>query len=242
MIKNQSFNWDEAYDLDVYLQKNYAAPRADDLEVLALYTTFWQKIAPQVKIAADVGTGPNITNLLVASQFCNTLVSYEFSKKFYAYLGETLAQDSVPPFWQPWLPHLQGLTRQPSSRKIWQNLQNACQLEQASIYTLPQNTFDAISSFYCAEGITEDLAEFNAGCRSLVGALKPGGHYFAAFVENSEKCEYPYFSPVCKVDQVKIRHTFEEISRVSACHKIEINPASFRPGYTGFVVIEGTKA
>jgi hypothetical protein len=84
---------------------------------------------------------------------------------------------AVDPVWAPWI----EFARERGVAIDVDRFRRVLRVTKASIFALPAGIYDSVTSFFCAEGITEDLTEFRCACTSLVTSLRPGGLLAAAF-------------------------------------------------------------
>jgi hypothetical protein len=198
---------------------------------------------------ADVGTGPNLYPPMLLAPYVKPASAggkmdlIEFSSANRKYLEQVLKSEH------------------PHSRKdgcwnkfekamhkecvLWKGaFQDTCkkaEIVTGSIFELPHEFYDAVSSYFVAESITDDMETCKKAIYRLVDAVKPGGFISMAFMLGSEGYTAGKNTsfPAVAVDVHDLRGIFMgkadmEVVRVPA-------KPGVRPGYTGIAVATGRK-
>ncbi len=119
-------------------------------------------------------------------------------------------------------------------------LARCAQVEQGSVFDLPQAGWDLGTMFFVAESISQDPAEFEAATGAFVRALRPGSPFAAAFMERSQGYEVGGIAfPATSVGESEISGCLELVATDLKVQRVQVKPAPLRPGYTGYVVAIG---
>lgn len=241
LARNADFAWDEFSSAE-YVAHNYTALRTDDAEILALVSRWFAATAGSPGLAGlaglDIGAGPNLYPTLAMLPYCERITLREFSAANVAWLREAAAAlpDQWAPYWQLISPQ-DALGDFPQAAAA---LAKSAEVEQGSVFDLPAAAWDLGTMFFVAESISQDPAEFDAAVVAFVRAIKPGGPFAAAFMEHSEGYQVAQqWYPATPVGEADIRRSMEEVGDEVSVHRVEMNPAPLRPGYTGMIVATG---
>mgnify|MGYP001574548997 FL=1 len=122
------------------------------------------------------------------------------------------------------------------------DLKKKVNIIKGSIYNLPKNKYDLASMFFCAESITDEYIGFVEICNNFINCVKPNGYIVAAFMKNSKGYSIAdvKFSSV-SIDSNDLQKIFK--NKVNDL-KIYIVPRAkkvLRPGYTGMLVLTGSR-
>jgi hypothetical protein len=115
------------------------------------------------------------------------------------------------------------------------------QVVDGSIYDLPHQTYDAVSSFFVSESITGDPAQFKEAVNGLIDSVKPGGLIVVAHMLGSEG----YYAgedtsfPAVAVGVEDLKKVYAgkadvEVTQVKAAQEA-------REGYHGMAIVVGKK-
>ena len=230
-----------AFDVSAYIEHNYRRILPPDRVLVERLVSDWREIgalAPQPLRHADVGTGPNLYPLLVALPHVATSEALEVSASGRGYLlGQLEEVDGV---WDQWRELIVGLGGAPGLSE--DAMRRAWRIGATSIYELPAASYDVTSSFFCAESITDDEAQFTAATASLAGSVAPGGHLLAAFMLGSrgyETAGAPY--PAVPVELDDIARAFEPHLEVVSLEPIGA-VEEVRSGYSGMAYLHARRS
>lgn len=242
---NEEYDWD-LFRSQLYFEHNYAEMRKDDARMLAIVRDWFAKAVPDhaavLLDGIDVGSGANLYPALALLPYCDSVTLYEYSRENVGWL-ESAIKD-LPESWLPFCDVLAPEAGDP--RQLFElareQVAARCRVKQGSIFELASARWEIGTMFFCADSLTEDLAEFDAALGRFVGALKPGAPFAAAFMENSEGYEVGgTLFPAVSIDAARLTESFQALGTVAdleVCH-VDVDPAPIRPGYTGYLVAIG---
>jgi predicted RNA methylase len=131
---------------------------------------------------ADVGTGPNLFPSMLLAPFVASAATggqldlIEYSQPNIRYLENIVAGRMASPPEHIWQKYEALMAEHaPVWRRTLAALKDVARIISGSIYDLPPQTYDAISSFFVAESITDSIDECQKAVTSLLAAVKPGG-------------------------------------------------------------------
>ena len=241
---NENFSWSQ-FDSESYFQHYYGEPHPDDDKVIARACAAFRAAKPEGGLlrTIDVGTGPNLFPLFVALPRASHITAWEYATSNVEWLKRELAENTMRPQWQ----HFWRVTREAYGPKIdlpvnpIPVLREKAEIQNGSVYDLPERQWDAATMFFCAESITEQHSQFQAACIRYARCVRPGGALIAAFLVGSsgyEVAERPF--PVLNVSDADIREVFSKVSTDIHTEPIGIVEREIRSGYSGFVFLTAT--
>ncbi|MEK7152724.1 MAG: hypothetical protein AAB834_02150 [Patescibacteria group bacterium] len=249
-VKNYT-DWDD-FDAEAYVRHNYVQKILhEDRYILerVIKALHDHGAKPQAwEHVADVGTGPNFYPPMLLAPFVKPAENggrvdlIEFSPDNRRYLEEVLRGShphSNDGCWHKF---------ETAMRKeclLWTGaVQEVCEKAKVvagSIFELPHEAYDAISSYFVAESITDDLETCKKAVNRVLNAVKPGGFISMAFMLGSEG--YPAgvdtFFPAVAIDVPQLRGMYFGKADVEIV-QVPAKPGA-RPGYTGMAVVTGKK-
>lgn len=237
--RNAQFPWDEFAAVDYY-DHNYLELRDDDKEILELVADwFAQETAARPEAdAIDVGAGPNLYPTLAMLPHSRTVTLREYSTSNVNFLRAQTAE--LPERWEPFWDVVSPGARCGDFAKARALLAERANVEQGSIFDLPQSHWDLGTMFFVAESISQDPTEFESAIGHFLRALRPGSPFAAAFMEQSDGYEVAGVRfPAIPVRSREIRYCLGALSTDLRVQRVEMRPAPLRPGYTGMIVAVG---
>jgi hypothetical protein len=245
-VRNADYEWSR-FDSEAYFNHYYGEPHPDDDRVIHCAVEAFKRIAPPGAALdiVDVGTGPNLIPLFCALPVAQSLTVWEYSKSNLAWLEAELANDQMRPQWQ----HFWGVTRE-AYGPAWalpENpigaLKSKVNLNQGSVFEMPERRWDAATMFFCAESITANREEFEAACGSFARCVRQGGALIAAFLVRSNGYvvgDRPF--PSLDLSAESITEVFARHATGLQTATIGIVERHIRSGYCGFIFLSGTAA
>ncbi len=242
-------SWDE-FDPYEYMERNYGKQILfEDSEIIRIAVASLKDMGIKPKslqLVADVGVGPNLNPTLILSPYVSDK-------------GQIQLMDFI----QPNLDYIEGLIKggndgikewnkfeelviQEGGEVYQDSLERAIrliQVKKASIYKLPKEKYDAVSSFFTAEGISDKMQDFQSAISSLVASVKKDGIIMTAHMVGSSG----YFAgertsfPSVQITVADIENAFAGKADVHV-HLIghgKEKPA--RLGYHGMALVIGKK-
>lgn len=240
------------FDVGEYIWRNYGEKILDEDRVIIDEVT---KTVLELGIekgslvkAVDVGVGPNLYPSMILSPFIaenGGIDLIEYSPTNIEYLNSVLDNDSGDKFGK-----LKGIWSKfesllSSRSPIWSNcflrVRKIAKIIQGSIYNLPRNEYNAVSSFFCAESITDNPEKFQEAIDSLIDSVKPGGLIITAHMLGSKG--YPAGEntnfPALSITTEDLEKVYEEKANVRV---MKVNaPQAVREGYHGMAIVIGRK-
>lgn len=238
LIKNANVNWDE-FDPYIYLKQYYEMILAQDKEIVANLVKFYKKNQPKGRFL-EIGCGPNLFPVFAALPYADKIDIVEFGEKNILYLKQQFV--SFHNIWLKWIDLLKELDNVYNNIDFNQCFRQKVIINQGTIFDLPQNKYDAVSMHFVAECLTGDLKEFNKANRKIVESIKPGGIFFASFMENSQGYNSPGKPfPAVAIDADDIRESIGSLSKDLNIQKIESGPGIVKTIHTGILIACGHK-
>jgi hypothetical protein len=238
---NANVSWSH-FDPETYFQQYYGEPHPDDEGVVRHSCAALSAAMPKGNDLniVDVGTGPNLFPLFCAMPRAATITAWEYERRNVDWLRAELAVEPLRPQWQQfWKVAVDAygpgfdLPENPIP-----TLRQKADIQQGSVYDLPERRWDAATMFFCAESITEKYSEFEAACVRFARAVRPGGSLVAAFLAGSSGyavADRPF--PALKVSEADIQRVFGPVSAEAKTVNIGISEREIRSGYSGMVFL-----
>jgi SAM-dependent methyltransferase len=239
-LSNADANW-AAFDPDAYFEHYYGEPHSDDDIVARLSATALRDFAAgrtDLSIL-DVGTGANLIPLLAALPVAQTLTAWEYAQSNIVWLAAELQRGVLRPQWQRfWLEIAQVYGATASDIDVQQRLKLCTQVQQGSIFDLPDAQWDAATMFFCAESITQEPTEFAKACSVFAKSVRPGGALVAAFLARSAGYEVGGVAyPAVAIDQDVVADIFAPFAQKLHVETIGLTDSEVRSGYSGMIFL-----
>lgn len=178
-LRNADVSWD-GFDVEGYLEDNYSSLHDVDRTILRELSPYYAGIpAGSVERSLDVGTGPNLYPLMLASAASRRLEALDHSAANVAYLRRTV-RSGAGPAWDPFWALCRSLN--PALGTDLAAVLRRVSVRQASAFDLPVRSYGLASMFFVAESVTGDYDEFRQMCQRFAATVVPGGHLVAAFM------------------------------------------------------------
>jgi NNMT/PNMT/TEMT family len=248
-VRNAAAPWSR-FSSEAYWRTNYKELEPEDREIIRRVSHFFISTfarRDRVKLAIDVGTGPNLYPALLLLPWTDQILLTDYSAGNISWLRRHLMDDDEPWTWRPFW---QELDNQPGYDQIGEprkQLREACAdvpgqagIEQYSVFDLPRERWQLGTMFFVAESITQDPDEFRAAVSRFVRALQPGAPFAAAFMAGSNG--YPVAGipfPALPITPNDITERFTELGVRKLSVYLNQTPHRVRPGYQGMIVATG---
>lgn len=223
------------FNPSLYIKDNYSYIHDEDKQIIRLLLKFYKKL-PQLNMALDIGTGPNLYPVMALLPFAKTIDCVDYSDANIEYLKKQLIKldGNWYLFWESYK----------RLNPIYQNidqvefLKQKMKIYQGDIYSLDDGKYDLSSMFFCAESITNTYRQFALACKKFIHSVKPNGILVAAFMENSKKYILDNIKfPAYPVNEKILTGVFSpEVTGLKINH-ISITSQPLRPGYTGMLFL-----
>ncbi|MEV6018997.1 class I SAM-dependent methyltransferase [Streptomyces sp. NPDC051997] len=240
-VLNDDVDWD-SWPVEDYLAENYRELHPSDAAVIAHHSAFYRQFAPgTVARSAEIGAGPNLYPLILASAASRRIDAVEAGASNAAYLERQL---SGPPD-RSWLPfHALCRSLDPGVPETLEESLAPVRLVHGDLRSVEPGSYELVSMHFVAEGATEDFAEFEDFCRRFVACAEPGGHLVAAFMENMPTYRIGADSrwPGCPVDTDVITEVFTPLTDRLTVDRIPSDPTLPDYGDSGMILLTGTAA
>lgn len=240
-VLNDDVNWD-SWPVEDYLSENYRELHPADAAVISHHSAFYRELAPgSVSRSVEVGAGPNLYPLILASAASRRIDAVEAGASNAAYLARQL---SGPPE-ESWLPfHALCRSLNPDVPDTLEGALSPVRLVHGDLRSIEPGGYDLASMHFVAEGATEDFEEFKDFCRRFVRCVVPGGHLVAAFMENMPTYRIGAESrwPGCPVDTDVITEVFTPLTDRLTVSRIQSDPTLPDYGDSGMVLLTGVAA
>lgn len=185
LMESMYNSWSE-FDTEEYAWRCYGKKIMDVDRLLitkAMQTIEVMGLKPgSLQHVADVGAGPNLFPSMLLAPFVapptngGRLDLIEYSQPNLQYLTDIVAGRPVSPPAYIWQKYESLMSEHaPIWRRAFSTLQSVAKVVPGSIYELKPQAYDAISSFFTAESITDSMDECERAVASLLAAVKPGG-------------------------------------------------------------------
>jgi 16S rRNA G527 N7-methylase RsmG len=202
----------------------------------------------QVQRYVDIGSGPNLYPAMIMSPFVSddgTISLLDFATSNWTYLNNILAEQGGDSKIADWLKFEQLMKSVDEVRynHVLERLLSRARAGFGDIFNMPAETYDAVSSFFVAESITDEFPTFIEATRNLLNSLKNGGIVVAAHMVGSggwfagEGTNFPAIS--LTVPQIESAYSIlQDFSVTFFTHGLR--PAA-RDGYSGMALVVGRK-
>jgi hypothetical protein len=229
-------DWDR-WPVPTYLAENYRELHAGDDAVIVHHSAFYRGLAPgSVARAVEVGTGPNLYPLFLASGAARHIDAVDAGNAGLRYLRAQLA-GGPDPSWEPFWARCRALN--PALPATASDALRRVRAMQGDAFALAGADYDLASMHFVAESVTEDPDEFAGFCAAFVATVRPGGHLVAAFMENMARYELGDGSrwPGLPVDGAAVAEVFGPLTRDLQVTRVDADPGLPDYGYTGMVLL-----
>ncbi|WP_210587741.1 class I SAM-dependent methyltransferase [Streptomyces sp. GESEQ-35] len=234
--RNREADWDR-WPVRDYLAENYRQLHPVDVAVIRHHSAFYRQFRPgRIGRSLELGAGPNLYPLMVASAASRRIEAVEPSAANLAYLSRQLAE-GPDPSWQDFYALCRRLD--PALPVTLREALDRVVVVPGSARTVRPDFYDLASMHFVAESVTEDFAEFAGLCGAFIRSVRPGGHLLAAFMENmpSYRIGSSPEWPACPIDASLVRSVFAP--HTTALRIIRVGKDRTLPDYgdTGVVLL-----
>jgi len=186
---NANQPWD-LFDSDAYLKQHYRTLAALDRLIMRQLGRFLESVCRgRTDLdGLDVGSGTNLYPSLAQVPFTKSITFWEHSASNVDWLQNMVkvGGPSWGPQWQDFWAQLTESSAAYAGHDPEPALKERAQWPvQANVFDLPEARFDLATMFFVAESITGLTSEFELATQRFVRAVKPGGGFAAAFMEQS---------------------------------------------------------
>jgi hypothetical protein len=253
MRNNQDVNWDD-FNADTYRERYFSKIGNEDWWIAQEALQFLSTVAadvPPMRYAADIGSGPSVLLPLISVPFVERIELIEPGLKNVTYLQAILSD--INKLRNDWSGSLQKILKDPSSTsghvRADELLCDRGVVRKAGIMDLESDTYDLVTSIFCAESATESKEECADLIQRILASLKKGRPYIAGYIEHSEGYPDQSFDtlrgeidtqkfPAANIDEAWLRRQYEGTQiQIKRCPF----PPGMRAGYTGVLLAIGIK-
>lgn len=241
--------WAE-FDVEEYVTRNYGERllEEDHLIIREVITALKESGIPLRSLhhVADVGAGPNFYPAMLLAPYVSDdgdIDLVEFAPPNRAYAETVISgEDRQGPLAGTWDKFEDDMAQEgPQWQGSLREARSKAKVLDGNIYDLPEGEYDAISSYFVSESITDDPEKFDEAVRSLVGAVKPGGFIMVAHMLGSEGwpagegTDFPAL-PVTVEDLERVYGDLADVEVV----QVSATPEA-REGYHGMAIVVGRR-
>ncbi|MBI5733125.1 hypothetical protein HY967_04210 [Candidatus Jorgensenbacteria bacterium] len=222
------------FDPYTYIQDNYATIHNEDREIIHRLLKFYASVG-KMKLAVDVGTGPNLYPIMLLIPYVQKVYCVEYSTKNIHYLRDQLR--SLDKNWYTFWDLIKSGSPE-HQIDLLKHLKKKLIIKKGSIYDLESDTYDIASMFFCAESITDSYEQFRKACLRFMQSVMKNGYLVAAFMENSKGYEMKDIRfPAFPVDVSLIEKVFAPYTKNLKIEHIPVAKQPLRAGYTGMILL-----
>jgi hypothetical protein len=238
-LSNDDVDWD-AWPVADYLAENYRRLHAADEAVIDHHSAVLARVpADSVDRSLELGSGPNLYPLFVASAASRLVHAVERSAAGVAYLRRQLR--APDPSWAPF--YARCRRRNPALAPSMADALSRVRVTRGDARRIPAGRYGLASMNFVAESVTEDPVEFAAVCEAFVRAVRPGGLLIASFMENMGRYRIgagPAW-PGLPVDIDTVAKVFGPLTVDLAVDRIDADPELPAWGYTGMLLLSARR-
>jgi SAM-dependent methyltransferase len=238
-----------AVDPDEYVTRNYTRRiLPEDRDIIAFAIEHIERAGlPErgAALVADVGSGPNFYPMMLLAPYVRddgAIDMIEFSEANRGYAEGVLDDYRTPATREPWQ-RFENLMVKLGSPKYADAFSRACDranVIEGSVYSLPKNRYDIVTSYFVAESITSSRRDFHRAIRSLALALKPNGLLVAAHMLGSTgwPAGLGKLFPAVPLTVADIEEAYRDAGLEFSVHRVDAAPADMaREGYHGMAAV-----
>jgi len=196
-IKKDGYTpWDQ-FDPWAYVAHNYQKMMTEDREIISIISnelTSMNIPLKQFKIVGDVGTGPNLYPAILISPYVSENGQIELiepvlpNRNYLKKLFNNLSNNEPALFgnnWSNYACEIVGLCGNIYSNALCR-LQRLIKIKNGSIYHLPEDEYDFVSSYFVAESISDSYYQFQLALNNIVNSVVTGGIIVTTHMLHSE--------------------------------------------------------
>jgi hypothetical protein len=231
---NADVDWNR-WPVATYLAENYQDYHVSDDAVIAHHSAFYRDLAPDsLPRAVELGTGPNLYPLLLASGAAQRIDAIDHSHAGLTYLRRQLI-DGPAPIWEPYWQRCRTLN--PSLPPTIEQALTRVHVAHGNAFALNDSGYNLASMHFVAESATEDADEFQQFCRAFAATVRHGGYLVAAFMENMGRYRLGDGSqwPGISIDTNAVEQVFAPLTEDLQISRVDADPGLPDYGYTGMV-------
>lgn len=241
--------WDQ-FGVDEYVKRNYGnRVLSEDYFIIqtAIRGLRHSGIVPHsLNHVADVGAGPNFYPAMLIAPYIarnGSIDLVEYSSVNRAYAKTVInGSDSLGSLAGTWEKFEDAMVKQDNQWKgALQEARSKAKVVEGSIYELPKEEYDAVSSFFVPESITDDKQKFEYALLTLISSVKPGGFMMFAHMLGSSgyHAREGKFFPAVPVTVDDLNQIYSKFADVSVIKVSE--PPEARKGYSGMAFVIGRR-
>lgn len=260
-LKRKEYTPWENFDPWEYANRNYGrGVLPEDRIIIQAVSKAFTKMGvklSQFESVADIGAGPNLYPAMLLAPFVKDsgfIKLIEYSLPNIQYLKVVLNPNARGQAmihrraWEEYGRHIEKICGE-QYKGVFERVQRLVKVEAGNIYGLYPKQFDAISSYFVTESITDNLDKFQSALNSAVNSLRPRGVFMIAHMLESKGyhagvgTHFPAISlTISDLERAysNTGATFRDFNITEAyASKGEKKP---REGYHGMVVVTGQRA
>ena len=238
--RNGDVDWDR-WPVPTYLAENYREYHVSDDAVIVHHSALYRGLAAgSLGRSVELGTGPNLYPLFLASGAARGIDAVEISDAGVRYLRRQLA-DGPDASWAPYWERCRALN--PTLPATAARALARVRVTVGDAFGLAGAGYDLASMHFVAESVTEDADEFVRFCTAFVATVRPGGHLVAAFMENMGRYGFADGSrwPGIPVDADVLERIFAPLTTDLRLSRTDADAGLPDYGYTGMVFLRARR-
>lgn len=240
-------DWED-FEASEYMNRNYSEMILEDREIIQFVVDRLEKAdLPQdgFRCAVDIGTGPNLYPAMLLAPYIQeggSLELIEYSSTNRDFLKKMLEDHENDEIWK----HFEAAMVSRGGNKYRGALERAKSLatiSAGSIFELPREHYDAVTSYFVSESITISRREFRQALLSLVSSVKEGGVIIVAHMVGS----LGWYAgkgtrfPSLRLDMDDLEEVYSSLDVTFEMHVVDGADDKIRDGYHGMAVVVARK-
>jgi hypothetical protein len=237
---NTDVDWNR-WPVSIYLAENYIDYHVSDDAVIAHHSAFYRDLGPEsLSRTVEVGTGPNLYPLLLASGASQHIDAVDRSRAGLNYLQHQLTH-GPDPIWDPYWQRCRALN--PTLPDTMELALARVHVVQGNAFALADSGYSLASMHFVAESVTEDADEFQEFCTAFASTVEHGGYLLAAFMENMGRYQFGDGSqwPGIPIDTDALQQVFAPLTEELQISRIDTDPGLPEYGYTGMALLRARR-
>jgi hypothetical protein len=259
--RNGYTSWDQ-FDPCAYACHNYKKMMAEDREIITIISNelFCMNLPlKHFKVVGDIGTGPNLYPALLVCPYVSdtgqieliepALPNRNYLKKTFNRLFQNEQKDQALSGinWSNYECDIIALCGDIYTNTL-KRLQRLVKIKNGSIYHLPENKYDFVSSYFVAESISDSYDQFQLALNKIVKSSVKGGIIVTTHMLQSEGYQAGINTnfPAVKISLDQLEASLLKTGLHRSNFKIwtvsTMKPAEkVREGYQGMAVVIASK-
>lgn len=238
----------EKFDPEEYATRNYGEQiLRDDRDIINFVISELSKShLPKggVNLVADIGPGPNFYPAMLMAPHLSSngsidLIEFQAANRSYLKAMMLTSCEDPTTIWNKF-EELMVASGGDEYLGAFEKACNTSNVLEGSIFSLPRDRYDIVSSFFVSESITFSRREFRLAIKSLASAIKPDGILIVAHMIGSREWhagDDTHF-PSVEISETEIEEAYRDSNLAFKLHEVGKNAGKkLREGYRGMAVV-----